>query len=341
MLLMSGLLASTPARADDVVSYEVVGDADASGADARTVALDDAFARATQTVVRELVAGDVRAARKADLDREIVGHARLWVVGFGVTHDDSHDGRRELTVAVRIDRDKLRARLGQLNVALIGGPDKSRGVVVLVRVTSSTGVEASYGPDAKDDMAALTSLTQAMQHAGLALRHAPTSGAAARGAGELPLDDGEATALAADAKAELALIAGVEVGDAVVVRGIATTARPVAVHVRMVVPGKPDDARDGNARARPRWATRRQRSQRRRRARSRRRPPTRCRRRSSNSPPRSCTGATTRPRPSRASCSCDCRRRRPSSSSRRRSSCSRAAAARPRRTCAGCRRRAG
>ncbi len=147
-------------------------------------------------------------------------------------------------------RDKLRARLGQLDVALIGGPRTRPAVhVVLARVTSPTGVSASYGPDAKDDLPGLAALVPMLQHAGLSMRHAPASGAAARGAGELPLDDNEAGELAGEAKAELALVAGIQVGDAVPVRGIATIARPVSVHVRMVVPGKPDETHDGAARA--------------------------------------------------------------------------------------------
>jgi hypothetical protein len=245
------LATAAPAHADDVVAYEVEGEADAAGTDPRVAALDDAFGRATQTVLRELVAGDVRAARKADLDREIVGHARLWVVGFSVVRDDTRDGRRDLGISVRIDRDKLRTRLDQLGVALIGGADKTRTVAVLLRVTSPTGVVASYGPDASQDVPGLTALTHVLRQAGLAIQRIPAGGAAARGAGELPLDDDEVAAIVGDVHADLALVAGVQVGQAVPVRGVATMARLVSAHVRMIVPSKPGEhAEDRDAFAR-------------------------------------------------------------------------------------------
>jgi hypothetical protein len=241
--------ATATARAEDVVAYDVDGDADASGADARTAALDDAFAHAVQTVVRELVAGDVRASRKADLDREIVGHARLWVARFQVTHDTANDGRRQLSVTVRIDRDKVRDKLGQLGIALIGGDPAAhvRTVSVLLRVTTPSGVVASFGPDASADVPGLAALSAAMHAAGLGLHDGSHNGAAARGAGDLPLDDDDAVALAADAHADLALIAGIHVSDPVVVRGVPIAARLVSAHVRMVVPGKPNEARSGDA----------------------------------------------------------------------------------------------
>ena len=96
------------AYAEDLVAYEAEGDAPVGGTDARTAALDDAFARAVSSALGDLVAGDVRTAHKGELDKEIVGHARLWVAKFTVTKDDTEDARRQLTVSVRIDRDKIR-----------------------------------------------------------------------------------------------------------------------------------------------------------------------------------------------------------------------------------------
>src|SRR5690606_19004686 len=55
--------------------------------DPRVAALDEAFAGAVSTALAELVSSDVRAARKADLDKEIVGRARLWVAKFTVNKD--------------------------------------------------------------------------------------------------------------------------------------------------------------------------------------------------------------------------------------------------------------
>ena len=241
--------AAATAHADDVVAYNVDGDADAAGVDPRVAALDDAFAHAVQTVLRELVAGDVRAARTLDLDREIVAHARLWVAKFTVTGDRTDDGRRHLSVTVRIDRDKIREKLNAIGVALIGGDPAAhtRSVSILLRVATPTAVVASYGPDAASDLPGLAAITSAMHAQGLSVRASSHTGGAARGAGDLPLEDDEAAALAADAKTDLALVAGVHVGDSVLVRGVAGDARLVSAHLRMVVGGKHDPARDGNA----------------------------------------------------------------------------------------------
>jgi hypothetical protein len=241
--------AAAPAFADDVVAYDVDGESDASAADPRTAALDDAFSRVAQTALRDLVAGDVRAARKTDLDRDIVGHARLWVAGFSVTADATDNNRRRLSVHVRINRDKLRGKLAELGIGLADGGDHGRSVAVLLRITSPTGVAASYGPDASLDVPGMTALAQALHGNDLAVRRAPTTGAAARGAGDLPLSDDEAAGLAADGHVDVALVAGVQVGDAVALRGLAASAHLVTAHVRMVDPGKHDPIRTGVARA--------------------------------------------------------------------------------------------
>ena len=116
-VLILAMLVSV-AHAEDVVAYQAEGDAPAASADARVMALDEAFARAVNSALADLVDGAVRTQRKGELDREIVARARLWVAKFAVTKDETVDGRRELTVSVKIDRDKLRARLGELKIAM-------------------------------------------------------------------------------------------------------------------------------------------------------------------------------------------------------------------------------
>src|SRR5512139_3126906 len=78
VLLLVMLLASV-AQAEDVVAYQAEGDAPAASADARVMALDEAFARAVSSALVDLIAGEVRTQRKGELDREIVARARLWV----------------------------------------------------------------------------------------------------------------------------------------------------------------------------------------------------------------------------------------------------------------------
>jgi hypothetical protein len=239
------------ARAEDLVAYQTDGVAPAASADARMMALDEAFGRAAASALADLVSPDVRAARKAELDREIVGRARLWVNKFTVTRDDTHEGRRELAVSVRIDRDKIRARLTELGVATrdaggeapdgVPGEPAARTATVLLRVATPAGVRAGYGQNADKDVPGLATLTKRLRDAGFAMRRAPATGPAARAEGTLPLGDDEADALADAAKADVVAIAGVTVGDRVPVRGQSIEAQLVTAHVRVV------DRKDGKA----------------------------------------------------------------------------------------------
>lgn len=239
---------STPAFAEDIVAYQTEGDAPASGADARTMALDEAFANAVTTALSELVEPAIRTARKGELDREIVARARLWVVKFSVTKDETVEDRRELTVSVRLDRDKLRARLGELNVATkdaataptnsgtgepVSTAPAAKTVTVLLRVQKPSGVEATYGTHG-DSIPEAGVLSNALRTRGYAVRKAPTSGSTVRADGDLPLTDDEGDALAAEAKADQMMIAAVTVGTPVPVRGRAGTAALVTAHVRLV-----------------------------------------------------------------------------------------------------------
>ncbi|HEY1548789.1 MAG TPA: hypothetical protein VGG28_13260, partial [Kofleriaceae bacterium] len=142
------MLVARIAAAEDVVAYEAEGEAAASATDARTAALDDAFAHAVASAIADLVAGDVRTAHQGELDKEIVGHARLWVTRFTVTKDEVDDDRRELTVSVRIDRDKLRARLDELKIAThdasaVAEVAGQRSATILLRIASDKSVRAS------------------------------------------------------------------------------------------------------------------------------------------------------------------------------------------------------
>lgn len=228
-------LAAGRAHAEDVVAYEAEGDAAVGGADARTAALDDAFARAVGSALGDLVTGDVRTAHKGELDQEIIGHARLWVAKFTVTKDQTQDARRELTVSVRIDRDKIRARLDELKVPTkdaTPAADGQRAVTILLRVATSKGSHASFGKSADHDTMGLGGLATMFRGAGMAVRRAPDAGTVAPD-GDVPIGDADADALADTAKADLVAIAGVTVGDPVAVRGQPQPAVLVAAHLRL------------------------------------------------------------------------------------------------------------
>lgn len=238
LVLAIGLVTAMSAtvRAEDVVAYEVDGDASTAAADPRVTALDDAFARAVGQAIGELVDAEVRKANQSVLDREIFGHARLWVAKFTVTRDATADGRRQLQVVVRVDRDKLRARLDELGVAT--ATSGGRPAIVLLRISWGDRVRASFGATAERELPGLSALADQLRKAGVAVKPAPATTVEPRPAGELPIDDPDADALAADAHAELATIASVTVAPPVAVRGLPGEAALVTARIRVVGHGK-------------------------------------------------------------------------------------------------------
>ena len=189
LLLVLGLgLLPASARAEDIAIYEVEGEAETSAADPRVAALDEAFSRAITQALGELIDADTRKASKAALNEHILGRARLWVARFSVTRDQTADGRRQLTVTVRVDRDTLRARLGELAIPLAtsgggsGAGDAARPgarpAVILLRIADGKGVRASFGARAEKDPPGLGALASALRGGGMAIRRAPASGPA-------------------------------------------------------------------------------------------------------------------------------------------------------------------
>lgn len=251
LVLLLSLTATATARADDVAAYEVEADADAAGADPRVAALDDAFARAVTQAVGELVDAEARRAQRSALTQHVIGRARLWVTKFTVTRDDNRDGRRQLAVTVRIDRDKLRAKLVELGIALAadagpaGAPAPGPGAkqaVVLLRISHpgdpAGAARATYGASADRELPGLGALSASLRAGNLNVVRAPAAGPAARAEGELPLDDDAAESLAAEARAEVAAVAGVSIGAPVAVRGLPITAVAVTARVRLVGRGR-------------------------------------------------------------------------------------------------------
>jgi hypothetical protein len=227
------------AAADDSV-YQVDGEADAGASDPKKIALDDAFAAAVREALRDLVASADLKARKADLDREVVGRSRLWVVNYKVTEDATEGDLRRLKVNVRIARDKLVGRLGELSIPVRVDdtptpiPTATRRATVLLRVTTPRGVVASFGAGAERDAPGLAAIGAAAAAAGWQVVSAPTAGPAARRDGELPLDDESARALAGSAGAELAIVVSIVAAGPGPVRGTGEHAALARARVRVV-----------------------------------------------------------------------------------------------------------
>jgi hypothetical protein len=146
------------------------------------------------------------------------------------------DDRKQVSVSVRVDRDKLRARLAELNIAGKSGGEAASmpTATVLLRVVTPDGVRATYGLSADKEVPGLAALSGVLRRANLTIKRAPASGPAARPDGELPVDDDTADALGAEVKADLVAIASLTIGAPVTLRGIAANGVLVTAVVRLL-----------------------------------------------------------------------------------------------------------
>jgi hypothetical protein len=241
LALLVLLAAARAARAEDVATYETDGSAASSLSDARTRALDVAFAAAVGKSLEDLVAPADLTSFRGDLDRVIVARARLYVASFKVTSEDTRGDELHVSAAVKIDRDRVRAKLTELGVPMKSGgataptaPANAPKAVVLLRVETPTGVIADYGAAAVDTVPGLEGIGGVLRTAGVAVVTAPRSGPAAHGGGELPLDDDSARALAGDARAGMVVIVGVTIEGAGAVRGARAEGASAIAHVRIL-----------------------------------------------------------------------------------------------------------
>ena len=243
-LVAAGALVAgaAPAAAEDVATYDARGGADEAGGDARTRALDAAFASAVTEAVAEL-AGAAARARQADIEREILRRARRFVASFQVKGQTSVGGRLELEVAVRVDRDKLRARLTELGVATRATPPPPPAppvaagkakAALLLRVVGAGPTYATFGAAASLDTPGLHVVAAALDRAGFAVVPPPGAGPAPGDGGALPVDDDGARALAGSVKAQVAVVVGIRVGALGPVRGVPIAAAPSEAHLRVI-----------------------------------------------------------------------------------------------------------
>lgn len=232
VIVAGALTLTVPAHAEPV-TYATDGAA-AAGDNARVAALDEAFKAAVREAVAALVAPADRTTHQATLDAEVVRRARLWVASFKVTRERTTDGVLRVEVDVRIDHDKLIARLAELGVpardpradGADARPDPdavaARHATLLLRVATGDGAIATYGAGGEPRHGLALASAPLLATRGLIAVEAPTGGARVRagdGADGLPLDDGDARALAGEVHADVAVVAGVTVGAIGPVRG--------------------------------------------------------------------------------------------------------------------------
>jgi hypothetical protein len=211
---------------DDLDDLIVEAEADAGASDARTVALDAAYASATRQAAKQLADPASVTSNRAAFDKEIIGRSRLWVASVAVISDNVVDGRRRLKVSVRIDSAKLSSRLQQLGIALasvvaepVVAVTPAISITLLGRVVVPSETLATYGANATAKIPQFDELQQTFVKRGYRMRPAPASGPAANRERGLPLSDSQAQAFAGDAKADTAFVVGLHLSEPAPVRG--------------------------------------------------------------------------------------------------------------------------
>lgn len=262
-LLLTALLVPAVALADEPRTFEVTGESDAGASDPRAVAVDDAFAQATRDALDDLLSRAQRAEHKAVLAKEIIGRARRWVASYKVTGDATDGGKRKLQVTVRINLEALRTRLIELSVlteepssvdpsappttspgAPVAEPARGdprwagRTATLLLRSKRGERAVATFGALADRAVPGATAAAEVLVERGLVVRPAALAGPAPRSSGELPLGDDQARALAAESRAELAVIVGAEVGERARLRGVLLPMLLARASARVVADGK-------------------------------------------------------------------------------------------------------
>jgi hypothetical protein len=227
--LVAALVAATPARAE-TVRLEVAGEAPASAEDARTRALDAAFAEAVSQALGRLVEASVQRQRSEDIARVTVRRARRFVRSYRVLDERAGAERVQVRIAAQVDMDGLRAALAEVGIAARPAdaaassppgtepaPRGAPGALLLVRAQVAGGSVSSAGPDGG---VATQALARQIRELGFALRQGDEQRAQpANEPGALPFDDAAAAGLGQAAGAACVVVAGFEISPAVRIRG--------------------------------------------------------------------------------------------------------------------------
>lgn len=222
--LVVGLIVGTTAPAwADTARIEAAGEAPA-GTEARTRALDAAFAEAVTQALARMVDGSVQRQRSEDIARVTVRRARRFVRSYRVLAEQTQGQRMEVRIAAQVDLDGLRAALAEIGIEATGeagatpGPAAGKagagahGALVLMRAEVAGSTQASAGAGATE------ALEREVRELGFGLRRASANHGGDQGEA-LPFSDDAAAELGQEAQAGCVLVVGLEVTPAVRVRG--------------------------------------------------------------------------------------------------------------------------
>lgn len=179
---LAALAGSALAQAGGRVAVEVRGEWAGTDQAARGRAIDQAFATAVERALGALVGAGDRAERAADLEKNVIRRARLFVASYRVTGEKTDGEKTRVSVSATLDIDKLRAALAELKVPVAAGasvgaalsPSGGGGAsaLLLVVVATPEGTVANFGRGGGDGGAAADALERELQSLGLSVRSA-------------------------------------------------------------------------------------------------------------------------------------------------------------------------
>lgn len=219
------------ARADDRPTFEVSGTAEGRGDEARTRALDQAFAEAIEEALVEVLGADTAAQKKAELQAKIVRRSRLYVASYKVFDERVVEGETRLQIRARVDIEKLRSALEDIGVWSADpedeAPPDSAGprpkVAVFLAMSTEAGSVTTFGSSGTDDIGAAKAAVRELHERGFELVSAAGTRVERVAVGDesdgLPLADASAADLARKLGAGAALIIGLVTSDDGRIRG--------------------------------------------------------------------------------------------------------------------------
>lgn len=181
LLIAAALASSAPAAAGERATDLVVsGAAEGHGEEARTRALDRAFAAAVEQAVDDLLPPEAVASSRDRLASQVIRRARLYVASYRVIDEGVAEGETQVEVATRIDVAALRGALAELGLSATGAAaaapvaasatSGARPKLVLLVAVSEPGTQrTSFGTTGDEQIESYRAIARALEERGFEL----------------------------------------------------------------------------------------------------------------------------------------------------------------------------
>ncbi len=210
---------------DETTRVAASGAAPADATDARTKAIDRAFANAVDTSVVDIVPADLRTKHRGDIRDRIVRRARLYIARYKVREEGDDGQVYRVRLDAWIDTGKLRQALASLGIELAGDRpaggapavqpgSRVRPTILLISLTNVDGAaSASFGRDGGDGGALGRAIARELGEHGFEVIGAPgVAPPVSETAGtSLPVSDSAAAEMAREVGAGGVVVVGAEV----------------------------------------------------------------------------------------------------------------------------------